>query len=201
LGALVEQNLHKAADALKNRDPKMAEEAIGADAEVDHMEIEVEEDCLKILALHQPVAADLRFIVAVFKINNDLERIGDQAVNIANKVVRLCEQPEMPITFDFAAMATKVSHMLQNALDALVNLDADQARQVCAEDDKVDDMKREVRGQVHEQIGLTPKRVQPLLDLLGIARNLERIADLATNISEDVIYMIDGKIIRHHEEQ
>jgi len=162
------------------------------------MEIDVEEDCLKILALHQPVAIDLRFIVAVLKINNDLERIGDIAVNIARRAVYLNSQEPMDIPVDLAGLAGKA--MLRQSLDSLVNMDASLARSVCTADDEVDEMDRQIQKQIKGRIRAVPERVDYPTQLLRVSRHLERIADHATNIAEDVIYMTDGEILRHRAE-
>ena len=197
--AIVDEQLQLAIRALMDRDEELAIEVSRRDAEVDQREVEVEEECLKILALYQPVASDLRFIVSVLKINNDLERIGDLAVNISRKARALAAAPPLEIPFDLAEMSEKTQAMLRDSLDALVNLDADLAREICARDDEIDLMKREVRLQTEEMIAADPSRINLLLRLLAVSRNLERIADLATNIAEDVIYLVDGKIIRHQE--
>lgn len=199
LCALVDEQLQLAVRALLERDKKLAREVSRRDADVDQGEVEVEEECLKILALHQPVAVDLRFIVSALKINNDLERIGDLAVNIARKARTLASGPPEAIPFDLAKMSEQTQAMLRDGLDALVNLDSTLANEVCGRDDEIDRMKREIRRQAEEMICADPSKTKILLKLLAVSRNLERIADLATNIAEDVIYMVDGKIIRHQE--
>lgn len=197
LGALVEDNLAQAVRALQQRDADLARHVEEQDAEVDHLEIETEEECLKVLALHQPVATDLRFIVSVLKMNRDLERTGDQAVNIAHKAMRLAECREWPITVDFDPMAQSARRMLRDALDSMVNVDVALARRVRAADDEVDEMKSSITERVLAAIREAPLDAEPLLAVLGAARNLERVADLATNIAADVIYMVDGDIVRH----
>jgi len=198
LSAVVEEQVRQAAKAVQERDAQLAKEVISGDIDIDEAEVEIEEDCLKILALYQPVAGDLRFLVAVLKINNDLERIGDLAVNIARKAAALASQLPMTVPFDLAAMVERTQAMLRDSLDALVNLDTSLANRVCASDDEVDKMKRAARLKIEEMIKIEPDRVAYLLKLLAAARNMERIADLTTNIAEDVIYMVDGKIVRHH---
>ncbi len=200
LSALVEENVQKAVWAISQRKSDAAQEVINADIIVDQMEIDVEEDCLKILALHQPVAIDLRFIVAVLKINNDLERIGDIAVNIARRAVYLNSQEPMDIPVDLAGLAGKAKAMLRQSLDSLVNMDASLARSVCTADDEVDEMDRQIQKQIQGRIRAVPERVDYLTQLLRVSRHLERIADHATNIAEDVIYMTDGEIVRHRAE-
>lgn len=200
LSAVVEESLQKSVDALEERDGALARRIIDADVETDHMEVEVEEECLKTLALHQPVAIDLRFIIATIKINNDLERIGDLAVNIAERAEYLATQKRPDIPFDFAAMADRARSMLRRALDALVNMDTRLAREVCAEDDEVDALNRHMYDQVNEAIRGRPEQVDALIHMLSASRHLERVADHATNIAEDVIYMIEGEIVRHRTE-
>ncbi len=197
LGTMVEERVRMAIKAVETRDEKLAKRIIEMDREIDENEVEVEEECLKILALHQPVAVDLRFISAVIKINNDLERIGDQAVNIAERVVSIARRPQVTVPFDYKLMAEKTETMLKESLDALVNLDADLAHKVCLKDDEVDDINREIYDKVKEAIRSHPDRVGYMINLLLVSRHLERIADLTTNIAEEVIYLIEGEISRH----
>jgi phosphate transport system protein len=199
LCAVVDEQVQLAMRALIDRDEPLARQVRQRDSDVDQREVEVEEECLKILALHQPVAVDLRFIVAALKINNDLERIGDLAVNIARKARAVASGPPMAIPFDLAAMSEKTQALLRDSLDAMVNLDAKLASEVCGRDDEVDHMKRAIRRQAEEMIAADPSITRILLRLVAVSRNLERIADLATNIAEDVVYLVDGKIIRHQE--
>jgi phosphate transport system protein len=164
------------------------------------MEVEIEEECLKVLALHQPVAVDLRFITAVIKINNDLERIADEAVNIARGVRFLSKEKKVfKFGFNFSEMLEKTQTMLKSSLDALINMDTDLAVKVCLLDDEIDDMNREVHRMVKDSIKENPEQGRQLVDLLLISRHLERIADHATNIAEVVIYLIEGEIVRHGE--
>lgn len=200
LGADVEENFLKAVKALKTRDTKQAEEIIKGDAVIDKQEVDLEEECLKILALHQPVAIDLRFVIAVLKINNDLERIGDLAVNIAEQAVFLASEAPVDVPFDYTGMAEKTKAMLRNSLQALVNMDTALARSVCLADDEVDAINREMYGQVQDGIRADIDKMECLIHYLSAARHLERIADAATNIAEDVIYMVDGEIVRHKTE-
>jgi phosphate transport system protein len=197
LGALVEDNLDQAVRALQHRDSDVARTVEEKDEKVDRLEIDVEEECLKILALHQPVATDLRFIVAVMKMNRDLERIGDQAVNIAHKALRLAGEAPPPVSVDFESMAASARRMVRESLDAMVNLDCEQARRVRSADDVVDEAKQAVHDTVLEALRREPVHAEAMLAMLGAARNLERVADLATNIAADVIYMIEGDIVRH----
>ncbi len=200
LGAVVEENLALAVKAVHNRDQKIAEQVIDNDIAIDQAEVDVEEECLKILALYQPVAIDLRYIVAVLKLNNDLERIGDLAVNIAERALFLSRVPPPSIPFDFEGMADKTRKMVKGSLDSLVNLDSSMANKVCVSDDEVDAINRQMYEQVEDAIRKNPEQLEPLIYFLSVSRHLERIADHATNIAEDVIYMIDGRIVRHQAE-
>jgi len=201
LGARVETSVRDAALSIEQRDSDLAQKVIDDDIEIDNTEVEVEEDCLKILALHQPVAIDLRFIVAVLKINNDLERIGDLAVNVAERAVFLANHPKVNISSDLLDMAQSAQSMLKESLDALINHDAELAHKVCASDDIVDDMNRQMYLKVQDAIVKNPEQITSLIHLLSASRHLERIADHTTNIAEDVIYMIEGQIVRHRTEQ
>lgn len=200
LGALVEEHVTMAIKAVETKDAELAEKIIEADLKVDAMEVEVEEECLKVLALHQPVAVDLRFITAVIKINNDLERIGDEAVNIAERVIYIASRPPATVPFDYGLMSEKTRAMLTRSLDALVNLDIDLAFKVRLQDDEVDDINREIFEKVKQAILDNPTRAGYLINLFSISRHLERIADHATNIAEEVIYMIEGVIQRHKKD-
>ena len=201
LGMKVEENVHAVVKAVNCRSAELAVRVISSDPHIDQIEVDLEEECLKILALYQPVAIDLRFIIAVLKINNDLERIGDLTVNIAERGEFLSRQKQIDIPFDFLGMAEKVQAMLRESLDSLVNMDADLAYRVCAADDEVDAINREMYRQVGKEMRKNPGRIDCLIHLLGISRDLERIADYATNIAEDVIYMIQGDIVRHQAEK
>lgn len=201
LGARVEAAVREAIDSIEERDASLAQKIIEDDLQIDDFEVEVEEDCLKILALHQPVAIDLRFIVAVLKINNDLERIGDLAVNIAERSAYLASQPPVQVSFDFSNMSKKTEAMLNKSLDALVNMSSELAQEVCADDAEVDGMNRQMYLDIQDSIQRHPQQMSSLIHLLSVSRHLERIADHATNIAEDVIYMIDGRIVRHQSEE
>jgi phosphate transport system protein len=201
LGAMAEKSVREATVAIENRDELLAKSVIQKDPEIDHMEVEIEETCLKILALYQPVAIDLRFVIAALKINSDLERVGDLAVNVAERAAFLATQPQVDVSLDFVGMAHQAQVMLKKSLDALVNLDPDSARQVCASDDEIDAMNRQMYLIVQDAICAHPDQTESLIHLLSASRHLERIADHATNIAEDVIYMIEGEIVRHKTEE
>lgn len=198
LGAMVEDSLSSAVQALVERDEALANSVIRNDAEIDQAEIDVEEECLKILALYQPVAMDLRFIVAVLKMNNDLERMGDHAANVAKRARFLARRGPVEMPAGIVEMSENVKAMLKNTLDALINRDADLARRVCAADDAVDRQKHEIADSIRARIHQATDDRDSLLKLLDVPRHLERISDLATNVAEDVVYMIEGSIIRHH---
>ncbi len=195
--ATVEKSVALATRAIEERSDTLAKEVIAADTRIDLEEVAIEEECLKILALHQPVAIDLRFIVAALKINNDLERIGDLAANIAKRALGVNRAPEVPDFFDFGRMAEKTMAMLRLGVDALVSMDIEKANQACAADDEVDSMNRQAHETVEQRLATDPSNAPALMRYLSVSRQLERIADHATNIAEDVIYMITGDIVRH----
>jgi phosphate transport system protein len=200
MGAQVEEAVRKAVDALITRDPKTAEEVIASDEAMDNLEVEIEEECLKILALHQPVAIDLRYVIAVLKINNDLERIGDLAVNIAERAVYLSTHAPIDLPLDFRGMVEITQRMLKQSLDSLVNLDPHLARIVRASDEEVDAANSHMYVLIEDYMLKHPDRIAESLHLLSATRHLERMADQATNIAEDVIYMVEGEIVRHQPE-
>jgi phosphate transport system protein len=198
LTAVVEENVQHAVRALATRDVAMAEKVIVGDQQVNRMEVDLEEECLKVLALYQPVAHDLRLIVAVMKINNDLERIADNAVSISQRAVSVAGFPrQIRSSLVLDPMANKALDMLGKALDSLINADPALARNIIALDEEVDDLHARNYELFKEQVHRNPPSVDYLLHYLVVSRNLERIADLATNIAEDVIYLNEGKIIRH----
>ena len=196
-GTIVEESISRSNTALFKRDVELAQKVVANDTEIDRLEVELEEECLKVLALYQPVAADLRFVVAVLKINNDLERIGDLASNIAKTVSQLTITGPFELPEEISSMAKQVEEMVKNSLDAVVKADPDLARQVRKEDDIVDAGRHTVRKLVIQQIKKDPEKVEGLLQINSISKHLERIADMATNIAEDVIYMVEGEIVRH----
>ncbi len=195
LGAMVEERVRMAIKAIETRDTDISTRIIKMDYEIDEMEVEIEEECLKILALYQPVAVDLRFLTVVMKINNDLERIADEAVNIARGINYITKNKEHDI--DFTLMAEKAEYMLKKSLDALVNMDKDLAYKILIMDDEVDKINGEVHHFVKNAVAEKPNHVEHFMNMLLISRHLERIADHATNIAEEVIYLIEGEIVRH----
>ena len=203
LGAMVEERLHKSVQAVINRDGELANEVIGKDTDVDAMEVEIEEELLKIMALNQPVAVDLRFLVATLKINSDLERIGDLAVNIAERALVLNRKVHETMPVDLAQMSQAVEKMLRDSIDALVNLDTHAATTVCRSDDAIDKMKHDIDSIIKRRMVAESDKdaMDVLVALLRVTRDLERVADHATNIAEDLVYLTEGCIIRHHAEE
>jgi len=200
LGAVVEDRVGMAVKAMQNRDADIARQVIELDSEIDNKEVEIEEECLKIIALHQPVAVDLRFIITVIKINSELERIGDQAVNISERTINIARKNPVDTRFDYSDMAKKTQKMLKMSLDSLVNTDLDLAVKVTLLDDEVDAIKYEIYDKVKVALTNYPAHVGYLINLFLISRHLERIADHATNIAQEVIYLIEGKIHRHRQD-
>lgn len=201
LSAAVEDNLRAAVRAVLERDEALAQRVIEKDREIDRTEVEVEEECLKILALHQPVAIDLRYIVAMLKINHDLERVGDLAVNIAERAASLCALPSVEVPYDLPRLTDRAQYMIARSLDAMIHLNEAQAREIWLSDDEVDQLNREAYRRIVEGLRKHPDHIEQLLSLLSVARQLERIADHATNIAKDVLYMVQGEIFRHRAKQ
>jgi phosphate transport system protein len=197
LAASVEEAISKAIRALQDRDAGMARQVIDGDNEIDLEENHVEEECLKILALHQPVAVDLRRIAAAMKINTDLERMADLAEDIAERALRLTQLPPMPVPETLQRMTDLTTSMVRQSLDAFVNLDTRQARRVCRLDDEVDSHNESIIEELIRAMQASPEMVEPGLSLFSATRHLERIADHATNIAEDVVYLVEGEIVRH----
>ncbi len=206
LGTVVEEGIKNSIKAVRTLDPVLAAEVQAADSKINALEVNVEEDCLKILALHQPVASDLRFVVTALKMNRELERIGDLAVKVADKVILLNTvqkhdvNPDMIIVpADFEPMFATTLSMFSQLLDAFVNEDSDLAYRILIQDDEVDTAKRHIRKQLDEIARKDPKQQVYHTLLLSIARGLERIADHTTNTAEDIIYMLQGRIVRHED--
>ena len=201
VGGIVEEAVDKSLRALLGRDLEAGAEVIDSDNVIDDLELEIEEKCLDVLALRQPVAKDLRLVTAVMKINSDLERIGDLAVNIAERSEVLAAIEHLPFRPDVSRMAAVTKKMVAQGLDALIKQDAKLALRVWDMDDEPDRLYREVLGEASHFMQTNPKRIGDTLHLLGALRNLERIADHATNIAEDVIFMVEGRIVRHRIEE
>lgn len=199
LGAEIERGIANAEACLNNLDVVAAKSVIEYDQVIDQHEVDIEEECLKILALYHPVAMDLRGVVAMLKMNNDLERIGDLCKNIAEYVIEIAKGPRVEIPADFAAMFSETQRMVRGSLDSLVNGDLELARQVCEDDDIVDDLNVQIITDIRDRLHQHPERMDSLLFLISVSRSLERIADYATNIAEDVAYTVSGAIVRHAE--
>ncbi len=201
MASLAEESIARSVKALVERDAKLAEEVIAADEVINFLEIEVDELCLKLLALRQPIATDLRFIASAMKINSDLERIGDLSVNIAERTLDLIEEPLLKPLIDIPRMAQLAQKMVKDSLDAFVNRDPELARDVCRRDDAVDQLNHQIFRELLTYMIQDPKTITRSVDLILVGRHLERIADHATNIGEDVVYMVKGKTIKHHIEE
>jgi phosphate transport system protein len=201
MSSLVEAAIHSAVSALVSRDSHLAEKTIKGDENINTREISIEKKCLELLALQQPMAADLRFLASALYIIKDLERMGDQAVNIAERALILNQEPPVKPFIDLPKMATLVESMVKDSLDAFVNRDVMKARNVCERDDQVDNYNEKI---FHELLSIMIKdqtTISRAVYLILIGRSLERIADHATNIAEDVIYMVEGRVIKHHAEE
>ncbi len=200
LGAMTEDRLNKAVKAVCDFDRELAQEIIDTDYEIDSLEVEIEEACLKNIALYQPVANDLRFLAVTIKINNDLERIADQAVNIAQRVKTIAKKKET-FFYDYLPMGNRVRNMLKKSLNAFVNKDPAIAKEVLFADDEIDMMRNEIYDEIKTAGEAGIKSMAYLLNLFLISRHLERVADHATNIAEEVIYMVEGENIRHADKK
>ncbi|PCK07099.1 MAG: phosphate transport system regulatory protein PhoU [Alteromonadaceae bacterium] len=198
LGSMVETVINNAIISLTERRPELAERVFEEEKLINSKEVLIEEDCLKILALHQPVAVDLRFIVVVLKVNNDLERMGDLAVNVAKRAIFLASKEPIPCPIEFTDnMPKNIRTMVHDSLDALVKLDLKLACKVIAMDDEVDDVNRQMYAEAQKLMEDDPSTIKRAIGMLSSSRYLERIADLATNIAEDVIFMVEGEVVRH----
>lgn len=201
MASLAEESIAKSVKALVERDKKLADAVIDSDEVLNLLEIEIDELCLRLLALRQPIARDLRFITSALKINSDLERIGDLSVNIAQRSLDLIEQPLLKPLIDIPRMAQLAQKMVKDSLDAFVNRDAELARDVCRRDDEVDQLNHQIFRELLTYMIQDPTTITRSVDLILVGRHLERIADHATNIGEDVVYMVKGKTIKHHIEE
>jgi len=197
MGALVEDQIQRVMRALIDRDDVLAKNVIERDREVNAYDVEIDEKCVELLALHQPAAGDLRFITTAMKIVTDLERIGDQAVNIAQRVLELNREPQLKPYIDLPRMAEKAQRMVKESLDAFVARDTELARKVCAEDADVDALKEQLFRELLSFMMEDPKTIPRAIRLILISRFMERVADHATNIAEMVIYLVEAKMVRH----
>jgi phosphate transport system protein len=198
MGGIAEERVRAAIHGLVMRDPDVIEKVLRGDEPINELHIEIDNRCFKLLALHQPMAADLRAIVAAVKINTDLERVGDLAVNIAEAARRYIRHPPVKKLIDIPRMADIAQSMLRNALDAYVRRDTTLAQNVLNEDDKLDTLKTQIFRELLTFMLQDPSTIEPALDLILISRHLERIGDHATNVAEDVIFMVSARDVRHH---
>ena len=201
MGGRAENIVQKAMAALKTRNVALANEVFADDRQIDALELAIDERSVNLLALRQPLASDLRFITAALKITNDLERVGDHAVNIAGSAIRLAEQPQLKPLVDLPRMADMASAMLHDALDAFVRRDAETARKLVRRDDDVDDLNTQVFRELLSFMIEDPQTITRAMELILVARNLERVADLATNVAEEVVFIAEARVIKHHAEQ
>ena len=201
MGALVEERVHGAIQALMERNIDSAESIARGDGEVNALQIEIDDRCLKLLALQQPMASDLRLITSAMKINADLERIGDQAVNIAENAIKMLAAPPLKPLIDLTRMAEIAERMTRDSLDAFVRRDPALAREVLGRDDEVDGLKDTVFRVLLTYMMADPGTIERALSLILISRNIERIADHATNIAEDVIFLVEARDVRHRHEE
>ncbi len=201
LGSLVETMVENAVMSLVDRDSRLARETIVSDDRSDHLEVEIDDACVRMLALHQPAAGDLRFITTAMKVRNDLERMADQAVNISQRALELNEEPQLKPYIDIPIMSQLAQKMLRECLDAFVRKDVGLARQVIEADNKVDALKNQVFRELLTFMMGDPTTIPRAIRLLLVSRHLERIADHATNIAEMVVFLVEGKNIRHAMQQ
>jgi phosphate transport system protein len=201
MSSLVEKAIHLSIKSLVERKNELAEQVIKSEDEINMLEIEIDEFSLKLLALHQPQAGNLRFITSIMKINNDLERMGDLAVNIAEQTIELLKSPILKPLIDIPRMAEIAQGMVKDSLDAFVNRDSKLAKGVCERDDKVDNLNDQIFRELLTYMLQDPRTIERAIGLILVGRNLERIADHTTNICEDVIYIVDGRTIKHHIEE
>jgi phosphate transport system protein len=198
MGGLAEERVRAAVHGLVSRDPELIDQVLRGDEPINQLHVEVDNRCFRLLALHQPMATDLRQIVAAVKINTDLERVGDLAVNIAEAATRYITHPPVKKLIDIPAMGEIAQSMLRDALDSYVKRDTALAHQVLNEDDRLDGLKTQVFRELLTYMLQDPSTVEPSLDLILVSRHLERIGDHATNVAEDVIFMVSALDVRHH---
>ena len=200
MSSLVEDSVYRSVLSLTDKDPAQAQKVLQNEAEINRMEIEIDDLAVRLLALQQPMATDLRLLTSAIKINNDLERMGDLAVNIVERALSLINEPLIKPLIDIPAMATRVQSMIRKSLDSFVKRDAELARTVLVSDDAVDELRDSIYEELIAFMERDPKTVRQAINLMFVARNLERLADHATNIAEDVLFLVEGVDVRHHAE-
>lgn len=201
MASFVEEAIADSTRAVLERDKKLAEQVIAREQRINALEIEIDDAVIDILALQQPVATDLRFILAASKINNDLERIGDHAVNIAQSAIKCADHPPVTLRIDIPRMADITKTMLRDAIDGFIQLNTELARKVLNSDDLIDELNRKVVDELVQVMQADPQTISEALELIRISRNLERVADLATNIAEEVIFMAEARVVKHHAQE
>ena len=199
LGTQVDENVELAAQAFDKGDNALVEKVIQSDKNVDQLEVEVEEACLKALALYQPVAIDLRFIVAVLKMTNDLERMSDLAAGVAKNAILYNKRKDTALSISLNPLSDLVTSIVRKCINSLLQLDAELAREVTQDDQEIDSMKKDIKTKIQDAISKEPSETESLIALLMASNRLERIGDHATNIAEDVIYMVEAEIVRHQD--
>jgi phosphate transport system protein len=200
MGTLVESAIHQSVQALEERSEELARQVLGNEDRINHLEIEIDELAVRLLALQQPMARDLRFLTAAIKINTDLERMGDLAVNIVERAMALIQRPAVKPSIDMPQMARTVESMVRKSLDAFVKREPELARSVLLADDTVDQLRDTIITELVSFMQDNPAKIPQGLDLILVARHLERIADHATNIAEDTLFLVKGVDVRHHLE-
>jgi phosphate transport system protein len=202
MGVMVQETIFKSIEALKNRDKAMAQEVINTDSKIDELELLIDEKCIDLIACHQPMAGDLRFLTTGMKINAELERIADLAVDISQRVLSLVDKPLIKPLVDIPKLSAIAQGMVRDAIDAFVKRDVELAKKVMRSDAEADKLRNLVADElVNDYMAKDTKTVDRAVPLLLIARHLERICDHTTNIAEDVIYMVEGKVVKHHPEE
>jgi phosphate transport system protein len=202
MGALAQEAIYKSIEALKNRDKEQARAVIEADSKVDDLELAVDEKCIDLIARHQPLASDLRFITTGMKVNAELERIADLAVDICQRVLGLVDKPLLKPLIDIPKLSEVAQNMVRDSIDSFVKRDAELARKVVSSDSQADELRNRISDElINDYMARDPSTADRAVPLLLIARHLERICDHTTNIAEDVVYMVEAKVVRHHREE
>jgi len=202
MGVMAQEAIHKSVEALKNRDKAQAEEVVSNDSRVDELELEIDEKCIDLIAMRQPLASDLRFVTTGMKINAELERIADLAVDIAQRVFELADKPLLKPLIDIPKLSTIAQAMVGDAINSFINKDVELAGKVILSDSQADELRNRIQDELlNEYMLRDAKTADRAVPLLLIARHLERICDHATNIAEDVVYMVKAKIVKHHREE
>lgn len=202
MGVMAQESIFKSIEALKNRDKTLAQNVIDSDDKVDELELMIDERCIDLIARHQPMAGDLRFITTGMKINLELERIADLAVDICQRVLELVDKPLLKPLIDIPKLSAIAQNMVRDAIDAFVNKDAELAKKVILSDSQADKLRNLVADElINDYLAKDPKSASRAVPLLLISRHLERICDHTTNIAEDIVYMVEGRVVKHHPEE